>query len=203
MHGRNNPLAPSSPRTRPRLRVHRDRCRWPYPPQVARQGPQGLQAHRRPGRMGRAGHRPPGRRPPAGGQRRPDTPVRPQWHDQQQPRPVRLGQQAPQRVPRPSSALRRTFLGCSREDTLDSPSPTVRSANACTESGSGPSRTVPPLCSLSRPKSSRDSRPDARGPHQGRRPVAASISRGLGRLRRRRQPPIKHRTSAQSPNHAR
>ena len=40
------------------------------------------------------------------------------------------------------------------------------------------------------------------GPHQGRRPVAASISRGLGRLRRRRQPPIKHRTRTQRPNHA-
>jgi hypothetical protein len=102
---------------------------------------------------------------------------------------------------RPRSALRTTFLGCSREDTLVSPSPTVRSANACTESLSGPSRTVPPRCSLSLPKSPPRFSPGCRGPHQSRGPVAASISRGLGRLRRRRQPPIKHRTSTQRPNH--
>jgi hypothetical protein len=35
----------------------------------------------------------------------------------------------------------------------------------------------------------RDAGPDARREHQGRRPVAAGSRRGLGRLRRRRQPP--------------
>lgn len=33
-----------------------------------------------------------------------------------------------------------------------------------------------------------DPRPDARGPHQSGRPAATGIRRGLGRLRRRRQP---------------
>lgn len=45
--------------------------------------------------MGRARHRPPGRRAAHGRERRPDPPVRPHGHDQQQPCPVRLGRRPP------------------------------------------------------------------------------------------------------------